>query len=84
MVPDAWTFADQLHVYRLSMAPVRTEVTATILELLQVLDGVSAAGGCHGPHAKRQRHLNTDTYIFVDICYQEKMDVTELIQKSKS
>lgn len=57
VVPDVWPFAGQLHVDRLSLPVVRAEVAATILELLQMFDGVGAAGSGHSAHTERQRHL---------------------------
>lgn len=63
MVPDAWAFAGQLHVDWLSLATVRAEVAAAVLELLQVFDGVDAAGSGHSPHAKGQGHLYVDTHV---------------------
>lgn len=62
MVPDVWTSASELHVDWFGLPPVRAEVTATILELLQVFDGVGAAGGGHSAHTKWQRHLCVDTH----------------------
>lgn len=61
LVPDARAFAGQLHVDRLGLATVGAEVAAAVLELLQVLDGVDAAGSGHSPHAKWQGHLYEDT-----------------------
>lgn len=52
MVPDARTFVSQFHVYWLSLASVRAQVAATILELLQVFDGVGATGGGYSSYAK--------------------------------
>lgn len=63
MVPDGRAFAGQLHVDWLSLAPVRAEVAATVLELLQVFDGMDAAGSGHSPHAKWQGHLYVDTHM---------------------
>lgn len=68
MVPDVWAFAGQLHVDWLSLPPVRAEVAAAVLELLQVFDGVGAAGSGHSPHAKWQGHLCVDTYIQICQC----------------
>lgn len=63
MVPHVWAFAGQLHVDWLSLPPVRAEVAAAVLELLQVFDGVGATGSGHSPHAKWQGHLCVDTYM---------------------
>lgn len=63
VVPDVWPFAGQLHVDELSLPLVRAEVAATILELLQMFDGVGATGSGHSAHAKWQRHLYVDIYI---------------------
>ena len=63
MVPDVWAFAGQLHVDWLRLAPVRAEVAAAVLELLQVFYGVDAAGSRHSPHTKWQRHLDVDTHM---------------------
>lgn len=57
MVPDVGPLADQLHVHGFSLPPVRAEVAAAILELLQMVDGVGAAGSGHGANAEWQRHL---------------------------
>lgn len=57
MVPGSLVLAGQLHVNGLSLTAVRAEVTATVLELLQVFDGVCASGRGHGSHSKRQRNL---------------------------
>lgn len=62
MVPDVWTSAGQLHVDRLGLPPVGAEVAAAILELLQVFDGVGAAGSGHSAHTEWQRHLCVDAY----------------------
>lgn len=62
VVPDTRAFGGQLHVDWLSLAPVRAEVTSTVLELLQVLDGVYPTGSGHSPHTKWQWHLYIDTY----------------------
>lgn len=61
MVPHVLPFAGYLHVDWLSLPPVRAEVAAAILELLQVFDGVGATGSGHGAHAKWQGHLYMDT-----------------------
>lgn len=60
VVPDVWPLAGQLHVDGLGLPLVGAEVAATVLELLQMVDGVGAAGCGHGAHAKRQRHLFVD------------------------
>ena len=57
MVPDARAFARQLHVDGLSLAPVGAQVAATVLELLEVSDGVGATGSGYSPHTKRKGHL---------------------------
>lgn len=59
MMPSALVFADQLHIDWLNVPPVRAEVAAAVLELLQVFDGVGPSGGGHDPHSKREGHLNT-------------------------
>lgn len=64
MVPDVWTSADQLHVDWFGLPAVGAEVAATILELLQVFDGVGAAGSGHSAHTKGQRHLEHTNLIF--------------------
>lgn len=70
MVPDAWAFAGQFHVDWLGVAPVRAQVAAAILELLEVSDGVGAAGGGHSPHTKRKGHLNGDGNNHIQIQYR--------------
>lgn len=62
MVPDALAFAGQVHVNGLSLAPVRAEVAATILELLQVFDGVCTSGSGHSTHSKREGYLYIGKY----------------------
>lgn len=57
VVPDAGPFGGYIHVDWLSLAPVRAEVTASVLELFQVFDGVCSTGGGHRPHTKWQWHL---------------------------
>lgn len=63
MVPDCWAFARQLHVDGFGMSPVRAEVAAAILELLQMFDAMCATGSGHSSHAKRQRHLYVQTHM---------------------
>lgn len=63
VVPDVWPFAGQLHVDGLSLPLVRAEVAATILELLQMFDGVGGAGSGHSAHTKWQRHLYVNIHL---------------------
>lgn len=72
-VPHAWMFPGQVHVDWLCLTPVRAEVAAAVLELLQVFDGVSALWGGHGPHAEWKRHLDLNTNI-------KKMNFTKLFE----
>lgn len=64
VVPDVWPFAGQLHVDGLSLPLVRAEVAATILELLQMFDGVGGAGSGHSAHTKWQRHLYVNIHLY--------------------
>ncbi len=76
MVPGARAFASQLHVDWLSVATVRAEVAATVLELLQMSDGVGAAGSSHSPHAKWQGHLYVDTFIHIYCIYSTYLNLS--------
>lgn len=60
MVPNASGFIGMLHVDWFWLAPVRAEVTAPILEFLQMFDNMCAAGGGHSPHTKWKGHLHRD------------------------
>lgn len=69
MIPVAWVFAGELHIDWFSLAPVRAEVAATILQLFYVFDGVSATRGGHSPHTKWQRYLFVDKHThMLKIC----------------
>lgn len=63
VVPDVWPPAGQLHVDGLRLPLVRAEVAAAVLELLQMCDGVDAAGSGHSAHAKWQRDLNVNIHV---------------------
>lgn len=63
MVPDVGLLADQLHVHGFGLPAVRAEVAATILKLLQMIDGVGAAWSGHGADAKWQRHLRQGAHM---------------------
>lgn len=76
MVPDAWAFAGYLHVDWLSVATVRAEVAAAVLELLQMSDGVGATGSGHSPHTKWQGHLYVDTYIHIYCIYSTYLNLS--------
>lgn len=62
VVPDVWPFTGQLHVDRFSLSLVRAEVAATILELLQMFDGVGSARSGHSAHTKWQWHLRVNIH----------------------